>query len=203
MYRIPVQMNLLFRLYTIIIFSLLLASCAHEKKSLTDITDVRRLSYQAILSDDIDKKRNAANLESQIGIKRSIRRPISGEDILSGDDVKETIIIENLVSENEVEQYLQRGANNGPSESIHAVGPNKKMVFNIPFRGNESGLVMISAVSAKLKLSVADNKNQINCEDKITNGVAFCRLLPTKQTQFIIQITNLNDKRAVFNLLTN
>lgn len=196
-------MKLQFRLYIIAIILLLLASCAHEKKSLTDITEVRRFSYQALLSDDIVKKRNAANLESQIGIKRSIRRPISGEDILRASDVKETIIIENLVSENEVEEFLQRGANNGPSESIHAVGPNKKMVFVIPFRGNESGLIMISAVSAKLKLSVADNKNQLNCEDKITNGVAFCRLLPIEDTNFNIQIVNLNNKRAAFTLLTN
>lgn len=203
MYRIPLQMNLQFRLYTIAIILLLLASCAHEKKSLTDITEVRRLSYQALVSNDIIKKRNAANIESLIGIKRIIRKPVSGEDVLLVTDIKETIIIENLVKKNEVGQYLQRGASNGPNESIHAIGPGENIGFDIPFRGNESGLIMISTISVNLELSVVDTKNQLNCKDKITNGVAFCRLLPIEDANFNIQISNLNNDRAVFTLLSN
>lgn len=198
MYRISVRINIFI---SIIILSSL-GGCVHQNVAL-DIGELRRNSYLAIISDDEVKKRQAAQLETSVGIRRIIRKSISPGEALLSSDIKKAIILENLVSENEAGQYLNRGAKSGPSESIHAVSPEKEIIFNISFRGNQSGLIMISSISKDLKLSVIDNKNDLKCEDKIVNGVALCRLLPNMDSNFTIKIINLNKKRAVFTLLTN
>lgn len=181
---------------------LLLSGCASG--GAVDMVHLRRASVSAFSGNDEASRVAAARREAAVPLQLVSRKPVAADEPLQVADLSQLVTAANLASPAAYADIdVFRGAKGGPSESYHALKAGGDVEFNIAFRGKQSALVLVTSATGDLELVVRNEAGQHRCADKLTRGVAFCRLRPAQDVTLRVAIHNTGKQRAVFSLLTN
>ncbi|AWW73297.1 hypothetical protein CD351_02520 [Erythrobacter sp. KY5] len=196
-----------------LIFCAALAACVSAPMPGVDIAELRRASIAALESESADRRLAAARREHALGIERVLRSEASGGVPITSQDVRGAVSPLNLAPRDNHDEFRERGSREGPRESLHALAAGGEARFQMPFRGGQSALVMISSPGHDLvlKVSAADEAReaagageaQTSCRDRAARGVALCRLIPQTDLVLNIVVRNHHAERVSYTLLTN